>query len=209
MVKLFKKIIKELNKEKKVYTFLSLILLSGLFFGSLFITILNEEDKLEVIKQITSFFHSIKEGKINYLEALKSSLIGNLLYISSIWLLGISIIGIPIIIFLVFLKGFIIGFSIITIIIHYKTIGILGAFTYIFPHLIINSLVILGVGCYAFYLSLDLFLAVIKRKNINFKNIINRYFFVLLLGIFLLFLSSLMEVYFSPFFIKFFLFFVK
>lgn len=209
MAKLLKKLKFHIIKSKKMYLFLIIILLIGLLFGSLFITILNEKDKLMVSNQLTNFFNQIKMNKINYLQALKNSLATNLIYIILIWLLGISIIGIPIIIFIVFIKGFIIGFSISAIIATYKFIGLIGAFAYIFPHLIMASFIIIIISCYALYLSFNLLCSIIQKRSINFKNIINKYGIIMLISIIVMIIASIIEVFFSPYFIKLFLMLVK
>ena len=110
-------------------------------------------------------FNQIKANEINYLETLRNSMTANLLYITFVFILGISIIGIPIVIIMLFLKGFMIGFSLVTIIAQYKFIGVLGAITYIFPHIIISTLVILIISYYALNLSFNIFKAVIKENN--------------------------------------------
>jgi uncharacterized membrane protein SpoIIM required for sporulation len=107
------------------------------------------------------------------------------------------------------MKGFVIGFSIAAIVMKYKLLGILGAITYITPHVIILAMVILIISCYALYMSFNLFWAIIKRKTINFKDIINRYIIILGLSILFIIITSLIEVFVSPYLIKFFLIFVK
>ncbi len=209
MNKLLDKIKFQVIKSKKMYLFLVVILLIGIISGSVFITILDEHDKVTVINQIKSFFSKVQANEINYISALKNSLTSNLIYIVLIWLLGISVIGIPIIMFIVFIKGFIIGFSIAAIIITYNTVGIIGAFAYIFPHMIISSFIIIIMGCYALYLSFNIFWSVIQRKSLSFKNIINRYCVIMLISIIIMIISSLIEVFLSPYLIKIFLMFVK
>ncbi|MDD2489846.1 MAG: stage II sporulation protein M [Bacilli bacterium] len=209
MGKLINYLKRDFTKDRKLILFLWLILLMGLIFGAFFITILDEHDKLTVSNYITNFFGQIKNNKLDYEMALRNCLTSNLIYILIIWLLGISIIGIPVIILLVFCKGYIIGFSIAAIIANYKFIGLLGAFTYIFPHIIIMSIVIILISCYALSISTNLLRALIKRREINFKNIINRYCLVMLFGIIITVIVSIIEVYISPYLIKIFLFFIK
>lgn len=194
--------------SKKIYLFLSIVFIIGLIFGSIFITILDEPDKNNVITQISSFFDQIKDNNIDYLKTLKNSVTGNLLYIVLIWLLGISIIGIPIIIIMLFAKGFMIGFSIAAIIVKYKIIGLLGAITYIFPHIILSLLTIFMISYYALRLSFNMLKAVIERKNINFSEIINRYSFIMLIGLISMVIASLIEAFISPYIIRFFLIFI-
>lgn len=208
MNKLFSKLKLPSIKGKRLYLFLLLIFIVGVVFGSIFITILNETDKNAVITQIASFFDQIKSNKIDYLGVLKNSVTANLLYIAFIWILGISIIGIPVIVIMLFLKGFMIGFSIAAIIAKYKLIGMLGALTYIFPHVILSVLVIFLMSYYALKLSFSLLKAVLERKSINFNEIISRYSFVMLTSIIIMVVASLIETFISPYIIKIFLIFI-
>ena len=207
MNKLLSKLKLSSFKGKQLYLFLLLVFLVGVLFGSIFITILDEQDKNTVITQIASFFDQIKNNKLDYLNVFKNSVTANLLYIAAIWLLGISIIGIPIIIMMLFFKGFMIGFSIAAIIAKYKIIGVLGALTYIFPHIIISVLVIFMLSYYALKLSFGLLRAVIERKSINFSEIINRYSFAMLLSVIVMIIASTIETFVSPYIIKLFLIF--
>jgi stage II sporulation protein M len=209
MNKLLNNVRYEVIREKRLYLFLTIMLFMGVISGSIFLTVLKEADKLSVTNHLVAFFTEIKNNNIQYSLAFKNSVSSNLLFIILIWLLGISVIGIPIIIFIVFIKGFIIGFSVGAIILQYKIIGLLGALAYIFPHIIISSFIILILSCYALYLSFNIFWSIVQRKNMNFKNIINRYSFIMLISIIGMILASFFEVFLSPYFIKFFLLFTK
>ena len=208
MNKLFLKLKLPSMKSKQLYLFLLIVFLIGIIFGSIFITILDEPDKVTVLDQISLFFEQIKVNKIDYLGVLKNSLTSNLLYIALVFLLGISIIGIPVVIFMLFLKGFMIGFSIASIVAKYKIIGILGSLTYIFPHIVISVLVIFMLSYYALRLSFNIFRAVIEKKTINFSEIISRYSMIMLIGVVIMVIASLIEAFISPHIIKLFLIFV-
>jgi len=208
MNKLFSKLKLSTISGKRLYLFLLLIFIIGVLFGSIFITILDEQDKSTVLSQIATFFNQIKSNKIDYLGVLRNSITSNLLYIGFIWLLGISIIGIPVIVIMMFLKGFMIGFSIAAIVAKYKIIGILGSLTYIFPHIILSAIVIFVISYYALRLSFSLLRAVIERKIINFGEVISRYSFVLLTSAILMVVASLLETFVSPYIIKLFVMFI-
>lgn len=209
MQELMKRLKKDYQTKQNLILFLFLILIIGLSFGAFFITILDKPDQTILFQHIQDFFTQLKDNTIDYKLVLRNSLASNLLYVFLIWILGISIMGIPLIILLVFLKGFIIGFSITSIIAKYKLIGLLGAFTYIFPHLIIMALVLIYLSVYALNLSFELVKALLKRKEMNFRNVINRYSLVMLISIIIVIITALIETYISPYFIKFFLFFLK
>lgn len=209
MNKLMSKLKLSSFKRKRLYLFLLLIFIIGVVFGSIFITILDEPDKKTVLTQIVDFFNQLKNNKIDYLGTLKNSITSNMLYILFIWLLGISIIGIPIIVVMVFLKGFMLGFSLASIIAQYKFVGVLGGLTYIFPHIIISIIAILIMSYFALKLSFNLFRAVIEKKMINFSEIINRYSLVLVGTTIIMVIASLFEAFVSPFVVKLFLLFLK
>ncbi|MBQ7140574.1 MAG: stage II sporulation protein M [Bacilli bacterium] len=209
MRKLFKIINVEFKKHKKLLIFVTILLTIGLITGSLFITILNDSDKKLVLETITNYFNQIKLNKVDFLYCLRTSLISNLIYILFIWLLGISIIGIPLILFLIFIKSFILGFSIGSIICKYGFSGILLSLSYTFPHHIINIIIVSFIGLYALKVSLSLFQLIFSKKQINFKIIIRKYFGVLIITIILAIMSSLIETFITPYFINLFSFLIK
>jgi stage II sporulation protein M len=208
MNKLFHKIKLPLFRNKKLYLFLLLIFIIGVIFGSIFITILDDQDKTSVLNQIGNFFSQIKSNKINFITAFKNSITSNLIYIALVFILGISIIGIPIVIIMLFLKGFMLGFSVASIIAKYKILGLLGAVTYIFPHIILSVIVIFVISYYALKISYSIFKAVIDKKTINFSEIINRYSVVMLIGVIAMVISSLIEAFVSPYIMKLFTMFI-
>ena len=101
MKKIFKLINEEFKKNKKLFVFVSILLTIGFIAGTLFITILSTEDKKMVGETISNYFNQIKNNNIDLEYTLRTSLTTNLIYLAFMWLLGISIIGIPIIVFLI------------------------------------------------------------------------------------------------------------
>ena len=119
-----------------------------------------------------------------------------------VWLLGISIIGIPIVIIMFFIKSFTLGFSISSIIFNYKLKGCLLAFTNIFPHQILNFLIYMILTTYSIFFSLKIINSIIKKKTIDFKILMNKYFKVLIFSIIIILISILIEVFITPLLIK-------
>jgi len=209
MKKLFKIINVEFKKNKSLLTFVSILLIIGLITGSLFITILNENDKKLVLETITKYFNQIKLEQVDFVYILRTSFISNVIYILFIWLLGISILGIILILFFIFIKSFILGFSISSIIYKYNFKGILLSISYIFPHHIINTIIICFISIYALKVSLSLIQVILTKKQINFKIIMRKYLGVLLISIIFIIISSLIETFITPYFIKLILYFIK
>lgn len=185
-----------LNERKNIYVFLIVLLFVGIIFGSLFTTILDEHDKTIVIEHIKSFFVSI--DNISYDNTLKSSLISNIFSIIFIWIMGASGIGIVLIPVFIFIKGFILGFSIGSIVFTYGFKGILIAFVYIFPHDIITILALFILSLKSFNLSLSFLKNLFSKKAIDYRLFGKKYLKLLVITLIICIISSLLEAFLSP-----------
>ena len=61
--------------NKKINIFVIFIILLGVISGSIFLIVLNENDKNLVINQINAFMNNINENNIKNFNALKNALI--------------------------------------------------------------------------------------------------------------------------------------
>ena len=191
------KLIDLILPNKKINFFITTIMVLGIISGSIFLMMSSETDKVNVITQIETFFKNITNDSIDNGLALKNSLIINYLFVGCIWILGLSMIGIVINIFLTYIKGFLVGFSLASIFLTYKSKGILACILYTIPVQIINIMVVIILSIYSVMFSLNL-LEVINSKNNKTKLMIKKYFIILILCIILSFISSLLEVYLFP-----------
>lgn len=191
-----------LKNNNKLIIFLVALVIFGVIAGTIFSLIINKSDKTLVANYLAEFIKTIDTNKINLIDIIKNSLFDNITLTLIIWLLGISIIGIPIILFAFFSKTFIIGFIVGSMIINYKIKGCLLALIYLFPHQIINTFLYLLLVLYSLALSFKLIFVLIKRKTIDFKPIMNKY--VIVLGVSLLgfTLTALYEALIMPKLIK-------
>lgn len=205
MKKNMDKLLNQYRSSRYIYIFLIGLTIIAVITGSIYGSILNPEDNELVKNSLNNFFNQINNNELQYLEIWKNTLFSNILFIIGIWLLGISVIGIPIIIFMYFSKVFIIGFSITGIIANYNLSGIGISFAYIFPHHIINLLTYSLVIIYAFTLSFKIVQAIIKKKSIDFKPIMNRYINVLWISSVVILITSIFEVIITPILISIFL----
>lgn len=197
-------------RQKKFYVFLIALLVVGFISGAIFVLFLNDADKKDITNEIINFFNLIKTSAgINYSKSLISTFSINLIYIFLIWLLGISLIGFPIIIGLLFIKSFIIGFSFSSIIFTYGFKGIIGGFLYIFPHHIIMLILYLLLGFYSLSFCYKLFSHLFLKQTINFRYGMNRYMKILLLCTIVTILLSLYEVFISTYLMKLFTLLIK
>ena len=202
MKKKMDKLLSKIKLNKKLFIFLIVISLIALISGSLLVVLLDKTDKEIVTNYLTNFINDISQNKIDYISTLKDSLISNVILILGIWLLGISVIGIPIIIFLYFTQIFTFGFALGTLILNYKFKGIILAFIYTFPNYLILFSTLLVLVSYSIILSIKLITTIIKRKQIDFKIISNKYLLILLFSIISGLVFSLYETFALPNIIK-------
>ena len=196
------KVTNKLAEQKKIYIFLIVVMSIGLLLGIIYAVILNKSDHALVTTSLDSFFTSIKNNDIDYKSALINSLIGNISFVTFIFLLGISIIGIPLIIFSLASASFIFGFSLSSIIYTYHFNGILKAITYLFPHQLITLLMSLFLGFYALYFGIKLFKYLFRGIDINLRSSMKRYLQVYVTVLLIFITCSFIEVFLSPTLIK-------
>ena len=196
------KVTNKLAEQKKIYIFLIIVMTISLVLGVVYAVILNKSDHNLVTTSLDSFFTSIKNNDIDYKSALINSLIGNISFVTFIFLLGISIIGIPLIIFSLASSAFIFGFSLSSIIYTYHFNGILKAITYLFPHQLITLLMSLFLGFYALYFGVKLFKYLFRGIDINLRSSMKRYLQVYVTVLLIFIGCSFIEVFLSPSLIK-------
>ena len=198
MKKYMDKLKSNIRINKNLFVFLLVIIAVGIAAGSIFVTVLNNEDKVMVSDYLNNFLNNLNSNNLNYSGTLINTLIFTLGAALLIWLLGISIIGFLLILIFLFIKAFSIGFSIGSIIINFNFNGIIMALAYIVPHHIINLMIYLLISSYALVLSYRLINSFTKKQSFEFKSVFNRYLFILLFSIIILLLSVLYEVYGAP-----------
>ncbi|HHX93895.1 MAG TPA: hypothetical protein GX690_02210, partial [Tenericutes bacterium] len=115
------------------------------------------------------------------------------------------IIGVPIIVLLIFFKGFVVGFSIGLVVFKYKLIGLFGAILYVLPHNLISVAAIILVSLYAIIFSINLSLSAFRKKTISFRNTMGRYSRIGIFSVFLMIVATIIEVFLMPVLIKLFL----
>lgn len=194
-----------LKRNKKLLVFIIALGITGIITGSIFSIMLNEADKTLVSDYITNFFESIRNNTLDNVFALKNGLTSEISYILITWLLGISVIGIPIILFMYFSEFFVLGFSISSIISNYGFKGCLLSLSYVFPHKIINVIAYTLLTLFTLKVSGKILYTIIRREKLDFKIVLNKYLIILLVSIGIVILTTLFEVFITPIIIKLFI----
>ena len=199
MKKIWDKTFTKIHTNKRMLVFLFTLLFMAVLFGSFFATKLSTNDLEEIKSSLDTFFSMTKQNKLNPLPAFFQSFGANIMFTIAIWILGISVIGAPLMIVLFFMKAFTLGFTIASMIKIYRLKGLLYSLIYIFPHQVINLLVFIFFIMFSMSLSITLFQALLKKKTVDFSKVMNRYVFILAITIGILIITSLLEIYMMPF----------
>ena len=185
---------RELTNKNNILLLVLIIFIIGIIFGSIYITILSNDQKMTVVNNVSNYFKNTSkldfDGKI---EIFKNSLYSNLLYTISMWSLGLSVIGLPVIFIMVFFKSFTLGFSVSSIFAKYKFVGILKALLYIFPSKLIFTIYTIFLASYSIIISIKIINSAFKKETINFKTFMGKYLFILVIGILISILCALYD----------------
>ena len=181
--------------NKTINFFVTTVLVLGILSGAIFLMMSNETDKSSVVTQIQTFFKNIAEGTIDNGLALRNSLIINYIFVGVIWVFGLSMIGVIANIFLTYIKGFLVGFSISSIILTYGYKGILASLLYTFPSQILNIMIVIVLSIYSIMFAKNLLHIIGSKGNGNNRLMLKKYVVILMFCIIVSFISSLFEVY--------------
>ena len=189
------------ENQKRRYLFLISIIAIGIISGILFILFISKTDKLLVRSELENVFETINNHKLNYFNTFLNSMLSSILSLLGIYVLGISLIGMPLIILFLYIKGFVFGFSVSGIISIYHLKGIPIVFAYLFPSYFILLIIWILLGFHAINFSINLFRYLFLKENIP----LNRYFKklnkVLILSFIIIIICTILETFLSPFLI--------
>lgn len=182
-----------------LYLFVSVLFAMGVIFGAFMVHALSPGQQEEIAKHVNGFIHTVNQGsELGGREALWESFKLHAKWIALIWVLGLSVIGLPLVFVLDFLKGVLIGFSVGYLVGQLSWTGMLLALVSIAPQnlIIIPVLVICSSGACAF--SIHMLKNRLAQKRGALGPALARYatLAVALLG--LLFGAALCEAYLSP-----------
>lgn len=191
-----KELLKKL-KTKKLFILVFIVTIFCFIAGILLISILSKSNKELIINSLNNFYTSLKENKISSTNLLYKTMTSNLILNIIIWILGISIIGIPIVIFILGFKSLSLGFTISSLIYTYKFNGLLKAILYLIPN-IINIFIVFVLVYYSISFSLNLFNYLFRKIEFNKRVIVKRYLKLLIAAILLSILTSVTESFILP-----------
>lgn len=96
-----------------IYFFMIILFLVGVIFGAIIVNSMNVVQKLDLFFYLERFFGQIADKQqMESVGILKNSFFYHAKYLLLFFILGLSIIGLPIVWILLFIKGLVVGFSV-------------------------------------------------------------------------------------------------
>lgn len=203
MLKKYRSIKSILFPSKKLNIFILSIIILGITLGSIFSTIITQNDQNLIIEKIKLFITNINNNSLNTIISFKNSISINLIYIFIIWILGMTLIGIPINTFLLFIKNFILGFSLSSFILTYNYKGIILSSIYLIFGEILTIIILSILTIYSIIFSSKLLKHIFKNNTPSeIPKYLKNYSLIFVISIILSLISSISESFLVPTLIK-------
>lgn len=195
---------KHIQEHSPMYIFHTVLFIMGVVFGAILVNSLSVTQKDDLFYILSEFFHQLKQDqRIQPQEVFWHSLSYNGKYIGLMWVLGISMIGLPLILVLLFLKGVVIGFTVGFLVQQTGWKGFFLSVVSVLP----QNLVIIPVFIAVAVVSVNFSMRMIKKLFVKttyrpFTPVFIEY--CLFFGVAILFLSvaAFIEGYITPVFMK-------
>ncbi len=176
----------------------------GVSAGSFTVNGLSQAQQDELANYFQGFLQLLEYQKLDSSELLKTALAENMKLVLIMWLLGVTIIGIPFIFILIVIKGFLSGFSTGFIIKTLGAKGVLFSLLAVLPVELINVPCFIALGVSGINFSLKIIRSRSGRhfSRQDLKSNLLVYCFITLLFSGFLFAGALIESYITPVFMR-------
>jgi len=184
------------------YIFLSVILIIGIIIGSVTVNFISDVQAANIQSFINGFLANVNSTAVDYSSVFYLSMSNNMKTAALLILLGLSIIGIPFILGVIWFRGFVLGFTVAFLIEELGAKGIILSILSIFPQNLIILPCIISIGVTGMTFAITVIKNRIKNYRESYSQMIGGYILLNLLFSCLLVISGLIEGYISPIFIK-------
>lgn len=192
-----------LEEHSSLYLFTAILFVMGIIFGTLTVQSLGYNQQEDLFYYLQTFLGEVKNG--HFLDsslALMQNFIQHLKYIGFIWLLGLSIIGLPVILIMLFLKGVFIGFTVGFFIHKLGWTGFLISLVSVVPQNLVLVPVVLLISVLSISFSLKLIAHLLANQRARKRPSFLKYSTVMVTLSLILFAVALFETYLSPVMMK-------
>ena len=183
-------------KSNKTFTCCFLVTIFFFIAGIMFNSFIDESIKKDIEKNITRLVANFTKESYN-LKLIFGTVFNNSIEVLLIWVFGISIIGIPIVIFFYSSKVLLFGFELVSLLSNLGHVSLLFTIIYLLP-----TLLNLGIFFVLLYYSINYSIVLIKvlffKKNYSLKTITNRYLKILGFVVLCCLVTALLEILVVP-----------
>ncbi|MCA1058250.1 stage II sporulation protein M [Rossellomorea aquimaris] len=196
-------LVQHVQTHSSIYLFIITLFLMGIIFGAIVVNSLSFAQKEDLYFYLSKFFSEMEDGSMTSAEELfRQSFLHNVKYLGLMWLLGISIIGLPLIFVLLFMKGVVVGFSVGFLVNQMGWSGFLLSFVSVLPQNIIIIPAFIFIGAISASFSLTLIRKIFMRQtsSMQFQMIpfLSRYVIFMVMAIAIVTVAASIEAYLSP-----------
>ncbi|HEY8530475.1 MAG TPA: stage II sporulation protein M [Paenibacillaceae bacterium] len=141
------------RRHAPLYIFVGALVLTGAGFGFFLVDALSLEQRLELAARLEAYrLDLIRPGGADAAEAFRDSFLFYARWLGLIWLLGLSVIGVPGVLALDFMKGVLMGFTAGLLVKEMDGEGMLCALAALVPHnaLAVPALMVASVSALRF-----------------------------------------------------------
>lgn len=185
------------REKGRLYLLNFVFLTAGIIAGATAVRFVGQEALTELAGYFDAFLAGSGQYPGSQAEVTRQALNNNLLLLSATGFLGLTVVGFPLVLALVALRGFALGFTVAFLVQAKAFPGVLMALLAILPQNLVNIPVLLMAGVAALSFSLDL---VQGRRNVlvplSRQILLYLAFFLVLLPVSAT--GSLLEAYLSP-----------
>ncbi len=198
---LYSRLRQHLEEHFVSYFFVLVLFAVGVIFGAIAVKALTFSQKQDLLAFLQQFFASgmvVPNGSAVFLQTLTA----NLQLAGLIWLMGLVVFGLPLVIILVFLQGFVLGFSVGFLVHEMGAKGFLLAACSVLPHNLLLVPAILVISAMSIYFTFQTLRPSLRPRRTTFRQRFTQYSGnCILMGI-VIFVASVIETWFSPLLVK-------
>ncbi|MGC4376433.1 stage II sporulation protein M [Fictibacillus sp. Mic-4] len=188
------------QENYSLYAFVTVLFLMGIIFGAVIVNSLTDAQRHDLFTYVSRFFGQVSDGNFaRAADMFHQSYSYYLKYVAIMWLLGLSVIGLPIILILLFVKGIVVGFTVGFLVNQMGWHGFLLSFVSVLPQnlVLVPCFIIVTAASISFSIKM-IRKQFMKRTNEPFFPSFLKYSCLIIgMGIFLIIVSAF-EAYVSP-----------
>jgi len=156
------------RQHRTIYLFMIILFLTGIIFGAIIVNSMSFVQKHDLFFYVEQFFKEITENPMfaNW-ELVQQSFLYHAKYLFLLFILGLSVIGMPVVWVLLFIKGLVVGFTVGFMVNQLGFQGLVLAALSIAPQNILIIPIYIIAGSLSMIFSITLLNRVFSSRNVS------------------------------------------